>query len=67
MNIRSKHSPAARSVKQQIYRLLLVVSVLLAVVIAGLTLMMVYQMILSLFGFGRGVKDYEDHAPQSRC
>ena len=41
MNIRSKHSPAARSVKQQIYRLLLVVSVLLAVVIAGLTLMMV--------------------------
>ena len=40
--------------------------VMAAVAGGWLTLMMVYQMILSLFGFGRGVKDYEDHAPQSR-
>ena len=31
-----------------------------------LTVMMLYQMVLSLFGFGRKVKDYNDHDPQSR-
>ena len=28
--------------------------------------MMIYQLVLSLFGFGRKVKDYQDHDPQSR-
>ncbi len=31
-----------------------------------LTVMMLYQLFLSLFGFGRKVKDYADHDPQSR-
>ena len=38
-----------------------------AAVIGGcLAVMMLYQMVLSFFGFGRKVKDYADHDPQSR-
>ena len=33
---------------------------------AWLGLMMVYQMVLSLFGFGKKEKDYQDHDPESR-
>ncbi|MBQ6399306.1 MAG: glycosyltransferase family 2 protein [Clostridia bacterium] len=33
---------------------------------ACLGLMMVYQLVLSFFGFGRKVKDYQDHDPESR-
>ena len=47
-----------------------VISALLqaAAVLAGgcLTVMMLYQLYLSLFGFGRKIKDYADHDPQSR-
>ena len=46
--------------------LLAALRVMAAVAGGWLTLMMVYQIILSLFGFGRSVKDYADHAPQSR-
>ena len=31
-----------------------------------LALMMIYQLVISLFGFGRSVKDYADHDPESR-
>ena len=33
---------------------------------AWLTVMMLYQLFLSMFGFGRKVKDYADHDPESR-
>ena len=33
---------------------------------AWLTVMMLYQLFLSIFGFGRNVKDYADHEPESR-
>lgn len=39
---------------------------LVAVISAWLMIMLVYQIYLSLFGFRRKTKDYEDHDPQSR-
>lgn len=33
---------------------------------ACLAVMMIYQLVLSVFGFGRKVKDYQDHDPLSR-
>ena len=43
--------------------LLRVIGIACAACLAG---MMIYQLVLSLFGFGRKVKDYQDHDPQSR-
>ena len=43
-----------------------VLQVIAAIAGGGLTVMMVYQMLISLFGFGRKVKDYADHDPESR-
>ena len=43
--------------------LLRVTGIACAACLAG---MMIYQLVLSLFGFGRKVKDYQDHDPQSR-
>ena len=31
-----------------------------------LAVMMLYQLVLSFFGFGKKTKDYADHDPQSR-
>ena len=31
-----------------------------------LTGMVIYQLVLGLFGFGRKTKDYQDHEPESR-
>ncbi len=46
--------------------LITVLQTVAAVCGAWLTVMMLYQLFLSLFGFGRKVKDYADHDPQSR-
>ena len=31
-----------------------------------LTVMLIYQLYLTVFGFKRDTKDYQDHAPESR-
>lgn len=43
-----------------------VLGVLLALCSAWMTLMMVYQLYLTLFGFRKATKDYANHEPQSR-
>ncbi len=46
--------------------LITVLQAIAAVSGAWLTVMMLYQLFLSMFGFGRKVKDYADHDPESR-
>ncbi len=46
--------------------LITVLQALAAISGAWLTVMMLYQMFLSIFGFGRKTKDYADHDPESR-
>ncbi len=43
-----------------------VLQVLMTLMSAWLLLLLVYQIIVSFFGYGKKTKDYEDHAPETR-
>ena len=43
-----------------------ILEILMAILSGWLVLMLVYQLVITFFGYKRNTKDYQDHAPLMR-